>query len=314
MASTRSTRSRPACSPAAARERVSACSGGSGFRSGTTRSTCRARRSARVLDGLAEFREHLGGDLTVTLLCRHRPGRRGARDATSRLRRAAPSRAAPPTRPTVKLAARASPSHLLHQHPPRRDLGRGAREPRRHVRAVKAAVAPDPALRRRPPALGGGARDAGARPRCWKRSAASRRRAVSTSSRSTAFPYGPFHGTRVKEEVYLPDWLDDERLALLATVWPRSSPRSCRRPGLEGASAPCRAPSSRASAARGRERMADLCPARGRPSGLRERTGRTIALALEPEPCCPVETIAETVRFFEEDLFSRGVRGARWAA
>ena len=27
------------------------------------------------------------------------------------------------------------------------------------------------------------------------------------------FPYGPFHGTRVKEEVYLPDWLDDERLA-----------------------------------------------------------------------------------------------------
>ena len=26
------------------------------------------------------------------------------------------------------------------------------------------------------------------------------------------FPYGPFHGTRVKEEVYLPDWKDAERL------------------------------------------------------------------------------------------------------
>jgi len=26
------------------------------------------------------------------------------------------------------------------------------------------------------------------------------------------FPYGPFHGTRVKEEVYLPDWKDEERL------------------------------------------------------------------------------------------------------
>ena len=26
------------------------------------------------------------------------------------------------------------------------------------------------------------------------------------------FPYGPFHGTRVKEDVYLPDWLDDARL------------------------------------------------------------------------------------------------------
>src|SRR3954454_15381953 len=27
-----------------------------------------------------------------------------------------------------------------------------------------------------------------------------------------AFPYGPFHGTRVKEEVYQPDWLTAERL------------------------------------------------------------------------------------------------------
>jgi hypothetical protein len=26
------------------------------------------------------------------------------------------------------------------------------------------------------------------------------------------FPYGPFHGTRVKEDVYLPDWRDEERL------------------------------------------------------------------------------------------------------
>jgi len=26
------------------------------------------------------------------------------------------------------------------------------------------------------------------------------------------FPYGPFHGTRVKEGVYLPDWRDEARL------------------------------------------------------------------------------------------------------
>ena len=37
--------------------------------------------------------------------------------------------------------------------------------------------------------------------------------------------------------------------------------------------------------------------------GIRERTGRTIALALEPEPCCFLETIDETVRFFEQHLF-----------
>src|SRR5690606_32805604 len=41
---------------------------------------------------------------------------------------------------------------------------------------------------------------------------------------------------------------------------------------------------------------------------LRERTGRTIALALEPEPCCVMETVADTVAFFEARLFSKGAR------
>ena len=31
---------------------------------------------------------------------------------------------------------------------------------------------------------------------------------------------------------------------------------------------------------------------------LREATGTTIRLALEPEPCCALETVAETVEFF----------------
>jgi hypothetical protein len=34
-------------------------------------------------------------------------------------------------------------------------------------------------------------------------------------------------------------------------------------------------------------------------------TGRRIALALEPEPCCLLETIGETVAFFGEHLYSR---------
>jgi hypothetical protein len=38
-------------------------------------------------------------------------------------------------------------------------------------------------------------------------------------------------------------------------------------------------------------------------------TGRTIALALEPEPCCFLETIDETVPFFEQHLF--GAAAAR---
>jgi hypothetical protein len=35
---------------------------------------------------------------------------------------------------------------------------------------------------------------------------------------------------------------------------------------------------------------------------LRSRTGRTIALALEPEPCCFLETIDEVLGFYQRDL------------
>jgi hypothetical protein len=38
---------------------------------------------------------------------------------------------------------------------------------------------------------------------------------------------------------------------------------------------------------------------------LRAETGKHVALALEPEPCCFLETIGETVEFFQRDLLSR---------
>jgi sugar phosphate isomerase/epimerase len=85
------------------------------------------------------------------------------------------------------------------------------------------------------------------------------------------FPYGPFHGTRVKEDVYLPDWQDEERLrytnvlARMATLMIRHAAHLVR---------------------------------------LREKTGHTIALALEAEPCCFLETLDETIGFFESHLFA----------
>ena len=120
------------------------------------------------------------------------------------------------------------------------------------------------------------------------------------------FPYGPFHGTRVKEEVYLPDWLDEARLhysdrlaELLATLLPDD-------PGLEGTvSTVPGAYKARVRGAVETGRMAELMVRHA--AGLhrlRERTGRTVSLALEPEPCCHMETIGETVSFFEDQLFT----------
>ena len=38
--------------------------------------------------------------------------------------------------------------------------------------------------------------------------------------------------------------------------------------------------------------------------GLEQRTGRTVTLAIEPEPYCFLETTDETVAYFEEHLYS----------
>jgi sugar phosphate isomerase/epimerase len=118
------------------------------------------------------------------------------------------------------------------------------------------------------------------------------------------FPYGAFHGTAVKEKVYRPDWLEDERVAysdqlagILAALLPA---------GMEGtvSTVPgCFV--ERSDGAAGEQMAANL---RRHALGLwrlRERTGRTIGLALEPEPHCVLETTADAVAFFQRHLFSR---------
>jgi sugar phosphate isomerase/epimerase len=118
------------------------------------------------------------------------------------------------------------------------------------------------------------------------------------------FPHGAFHGTRVKEQVYRPDWLEPERVrytAVLARVLARllpdgmsgsiSSVPGCFRPrGAE--------PGARRAVAENVARAAqDLVR-------LEQETGRFIALALEPEPGCLFETTAEAQTFFEQELFA----------
>ncbi|MFL5619055.1 MAG: metabolite traffic protein EboE, partial [Gemmatimonadaceae bacterium] len=118
------------------------------------------------------------------------------------------------------------------------------------------------------------------------------------------FPYGPFHGRRVKEQVYLPDWLDPERLAYtdqLADVLAALLPD-----GVEGTISTV--PGAFAPRVRGEADQARMAQALlnhvAHLVRLRDATGRRVALALEPEPCCFLETIAEAVAFFERYLFS----------
>lgn len=121
------------------------------------------------------------------------------------------------------------------------------------------------------------------------------------------FPYGEFHGVPVKESVYLPDWRADARLAysnrladLLAELLPGGGPDGSVST-VPGAFKPEIRSEADISAMAG-----NLVRHAAHLAGLRQRTGRTVSLELEPEPCCFLETIDETITFFGDWLFSAG--------
>jgi hypothetical protein len=119
-----------------------------------------------------------------------------------------------------------------------------------------------------------------------------------------AFPYGPFKGQRVKEQVYEPDWRSEERMLytmqvadILADVVEDGIEPSIQSPPL-GFKPRVTGPDVVASYTEHVLRVvAHLVD-------LESRTGRTVTLALEPEPYCFIETTDETVEYFTDHLYS----------
>lgn len=178
---------------------------------------------------------------------------------------------------------------------------------KRHVLAVKQAVAPEHAfgvgLR-----LAAAAADALADPAELARFKAELDADGLYCFTLNGFPYGAFHATRVKERVYLPDWQAPERLRytrvlarVLAELLPLgvngsiSTVPGCFKPNLNGVE------SERVMAAAMIDVVAMLVD-------IARSKGRHIALALEPEPECFLETTDEALKFFETHLVSREAR------
>ncbi|HZL34368.1 MAG TPA: metabolite traffic protein EboE [Tepidisphaeraceae bacterium] len=114
-----------------------------------------------------------------------------------------------------------------------------------------------------------------------------------------AFPFGDFHSDRVKEKVYLPDWASSQRLDY--TLQCATVLCALLSEGGEGSI------STLPLGFKGHEHAPDFMDraidrliecARGL-NGLRERLGKIIRLAIEPEPMCVLETTAEAIRFFQ---------------
>lgn len=107
------------------------------------------------------------------------------------------------------------------------------------------------------------------------------------------FPWGAFHGGRVKEAVYRPDWRDPRRLdytlrlaRLLAALLP---------PGATGCVSSV--PVGWRHDFRGAEDIDRAVGMLARCAEELDRLDRPIILALEPEPGCVLETTSEAVTF-----------------
>ncbi len=115
------------------------------------------------------------------------------------------------------------------------------------------------------------------------------------------FPYGAFHGQRVKEGAYRPDWSEAPRLDYtnrLADILARLLPE-----GMTGSVSTV--PGTFKPWAEGAVDAIthNLVAQVGHLVALKERTGKRVLLALEPEPYCLLETIEETIDFFQARLF-----------
>jgi len=113
------------------------------------------------------------------------------------------------------------------------------------------------------------------------------------------FPYGTFHHVPVKQDVYLPDWRNPERLhytkklAQYLAVWLPE--------GLKGSISTvpvgfkdCIGQDDVAIVRR------HLMSALEFLQETAQKTGKEILLAIEPEPACYLETTMDVVRFFEK--------------
>jgi sugar phosphate isomerase/epimerase len=122
-----------------------------------------------------------------------------------------------------------------------------------------------------------------------------------------AFPFGSFHVSPVKERVYLPDWRHAERADYtrqVASHLDRWLPEGVRG-SLSSVPVAFRADFNGDDFPAVRRNLQAVLEHLDR---LRQKSGKEILLALEPEPCCLLETTTELIDFFERLNFPDRLR------
>ncbi len=109
------------------------------------------------------------------------------------------------------------------------------------------------------------------------------------------FPYGSFHGTRVKEKVFQPDWTDPARVNYTKDLFRILA--AIARPGT-GASVSTLPGSHKSFHADESAMLENLSQLALWLDELSSKTGHDLHLGLEPEPLGHFENTAETITFF----------------
>jgi sugar phosphate isomerase/epimerase len=113
------------------------------------------------------------------------------------------------------------------------------------------------------------------------------------------FPYGVFHNERVKENVYLPDWRDPERAnysKLLGSLATRLQP-DAKHISISTVPIAFKSAFGDSDWPKVNEHIVEVAT---HYQQLYQQTGIKLVLAIEPEPLCILETIAEAVDFFNQ--------------
>ncbi|MFC1499338.1 metabolite traffic protein EboE [Verrucomicrobiota bacterium] len=123
-----------------------------------------------------------------------------------------------------------------------------------------------------------------------------------------AFPYGAFHGKRVKENVYLPDWRSNERVAytkLVVDILSQLLPE-----GVSGSVSTVPGAYKKSVGLDSDKTLIvkNLMDCASYLDHLYKTRGKDICLGLEPEPDCLFENTQETIDFFAGLSADRGGR------
>jgi hypothetical protein len=119
-----------------------------------------------------------------------------------------------------------------------------------------------------------------------------------------AFPYGAFKGTVVKEQVYEPDWRSEERTRYTINVADVLADVGAPGMALSIQSAPLGFKPRVTGDDVVKSYTDHVLRVVAHLIALQARTGRTVQLALEPEPYCFLETTDETIDYFTHHLYS----------